>query len=792
MIFRNYFKIAFRSLLIRKSTSFINIFGLSIGVAAFIFIFLYTNQILTFDDYHKKKDEIFMVYKERLTPDGTQETYDTWVPLKNRLKDNYEQIKEAGRIYSSEARILKNSQFLEEDIIYTDESIFDIFTFPLLYGNPKDIFPNKNSIVLSVEMASKYFGKANAIDEELEIFIPDEDTTFRFRVSAVIDRLPQNLSHQPDLMIEMEALPFYSDYANEWGNSFIDTYVLLKDGGDQASLESDFPDLIESIFGKETRKNTNFKLLPMERFYDTFIGNKADARTLLWIGIGILCIAIINFMNLSTAQASRRAKEIGLRKVLGAFQGQLRTQFITEAFVISLLATMVGVAWVILLLPTFNNFFEVTLSLDVFSIGEVVILVVGVAVALGLLSGSYPAFYLSSIGAIEVLRQRLGFSGTKFRNALVIVQFSIALFLIASTLIVRNQINYMAQKEMGFDSNGVLAIGASPADFTDREVGVNKINTFETALASKSYVKEVTKSRHVPTFWSGSFTFVRPDEWTGDPLRMRFTFMDANFFNTYDIKIKHGSNFLPDTEGDQRNSVILNEAAMKAFQFNPKDQNVIRVGDTRLNVVGVTEDFHFETLQNEVAPTLMLHRTPGNGAHRNISVKMDMSNLVERIEEIETMWNELGSTKEFTYTFMDDRMQELYENEERYLGMVTMFSIISIIVACLGLYGLTLFIIEKRRKEISIRKVLGAEISTVLKLIFGEFAKWVVIAFIISVPISIYFAGDWLQSYYYRIDISWVTFALALIIVLALVILTVGYQSLRAASANPVKYLKDE
>lgn len=792
MIFQNYIKVAFRSLLKRKSTSFINIFGLSVGVAAFIFIFLYTNQILTFDDYHENKDRTFMVYKERITPDGTQETYDTWVPMKDRLVNNYEQIEAAARIYNTEARIKKSNQYIEEDIIYTDASLFNVFTFPLLHGNPKDVFPNKNAIVLSVEMANKYFDKDNAVDEELEIFLPDEDTTFRFRVSAVIAKLPNNLTHQPDLMIEMESLPFYGDFANEWGSSFLDTYVMLKEGGDEAYLESDFPNLVESLFGKETRENTNFKLLPMEDFYDTFIGNKANARTLLWIGIGILFIAIVNFMNLSTAQASKRAKEIGLRKVLGAFQGQLRTQFITEAFVMSLFATIIGVGLVLLLIPSFNNFFDVTITLEIFSISEIIFMVLALAIALGLLSGSYPAFYLSSFGAIEVLRQRLGFGGTKFRNVLVIIQFSIALFLIACTLIVRNQINYMTQKEMGFDSEGVLAIEASPSDFTDSEVGMNKINTFKTELSGKAYVKAVTRSRHVPTFWSGSFTFVRPDEWTGDPLRMRYTFLDANFFNTYGINIKHGSNFLPDTEGDQRSSVILNEAAMKAFQFDPKDQNVIRVGDTRLNVVGVTENFHFETLQNEVAPTLMLHRISESGAHRNISLKMDMSNLVERIEEIEEMWNGLGSTREFTYSFIDDRMQVIYEDEERYLGMVTMFSVISIVVACLGLYGLTLFIIEKKRKEISIRKVLGAEVSTVLKLIFGEFTKWVAIAFIISVPLAIYFADDWLQSYYYRIDISWLTFGLSLLIVLTLVILTVGYQSLKAASTNPVKYLKDE
>ena len=792
MIFRNYLKIAFRTLLKRKSTSFINIFGLSIGVAAFIFIFLHSNQILTFDSHHENKDRIFMAYKERITPDGTQETFDTWVPMKDKLQNTYQQVEAAARIFNTEARIVKNNLFIEEEIYYTDESLFQIFSFPLLHGNEKEIFPNKNSIVLNVEMANKYFDKDNAIGEELEVFLPNEDTTLRFRVSAIIDKLPENISHQPDLMIQMEALPFYPDYANEWGSSFLDTYVLLNSPEDEQYLEADFPNLVEDIYGAETRENTNFKLLPMENFYDTFIGNKANARTLLWIGVGILLIAIINFMNLSTAQASKRAKEVGLRKVLGAFKGQLRTQFVTEAFVLSLFATIIGVGLVYLLIPAFNDFFDVTLSLDQFAISEIFLFVVGLAVALGMLSGSYPAFYLSSIGAIEVLRQKIGFGGAQFRNVLVIIQFAIALFLIASTIIVRDQINYMTQKEMGFDGDGIMAITASPSDFTDGDVGLNKINTLKTELARKSYVKQVTSSRSVPTFWTRSFIFVRPEGWEGDPLRMRYTFLDENFFDTYGIPIKYGTGFIPNEEGSLRGNVILNDAAAKAFEFDPNEQNAIKIGDDRIPVIGITEDFHFESLENEVAPTLMFYREPESGSHRNISIKMEMTNLIEKVEEIEAMWNQLGSTQDFTYSFMDDRITELYENEERYLGMVTLFSIISIVVACLGLYGLTLFIIEKKRKEISIRKVLGAEINTILKMIFGEFTKWVAIAFVISIPLAVYFTNDWLESYFYRISVSWSTFALSLVIVLALVIITVGYQSLKAASANPVKYLKDE
>ena len=305
-------------------------------------------------------------------------------------------------------------------------------------------------------------------------------------------------------------------------------------------------------------------------------------------------------------------------------------------------------------------------------------------------------------------------------------------------------------------------------------------------------MRGLSMSRAVPTYWTRGFTFVRPDGWSGDPLRMRYTYVDANFFNLYDIPVKYGEAFLPDSEGDQRSFVMLNEAAMKAFQFNPEDQNVIKIGEERLNVKGVVADFNFETLQNEVAPTMFFHRTAEHGVHTFISCKMELSAAMSSLEEIEEMWNDLGSTQEFTYSLMDERLDNMYESERRYMGLVTLFSIISVLVACMGLYGLTLFVIEKRRKEISIRKVLGAELPVILSLIFKDFARWVFIAFVLSVPLVIYFIRDWLQGYHYRIDISWLTFAFTLLIILGLVGLTVGYQSLKAATSNPVKYLRDE
>lgn len=793
MIFRNHLKVAFRALLKRRSTAFINIFGLAMGVSAFTLIFLYAYQVLSFDDHHIYKDRVFLIYKERVTPAGTQSTYDTWVPLKDRLKNDYSQVKEAARYYRTEARVLKHNKYLEEEIAYTDGALFGMFSFPLLHGDINNVFPDKHSVALGREMAMKYFNNLNPVGEALEMFLPEEDTTITFRVSAVMDELPENTSLKPGFLIPIESIPGYTAMADNWSGSFLETFVLLDKEESADYLEADFPGLVETLWNTETRKNTNFKLLPFEAYYDTFLGSKANARMLLFIGIGILLIAVINFMNLSTAQASQRAKEVGMRKVLGAFQGQLRAQFFAEALITAMLATFIGSIAVLFVIPYFNDFFSVSIAIGHFVLWQVILFVVLTTVVLGIVSGLYPALYLSSARTINVLKQAKGLRATpNFRNALVIVQFSIALFLIACTMVIKDQINFMSGKEMGFEPEGVLLIEGSMTDFTDLQNGRDRIAAFKDRLLNKSYVKEVALSSAVPTSWTGSFTFVVPAGWTGDPMRMRYTFVDANFFDTFGMSVKQGRNFLDDIEGEQGSAVILNEAAMKDLRFLPGEDNVIRIGRTPYQVVGVVEDFHFESLENEIAPTLFFYRSAESQAHSYISCKMDMSDINTRLVALENLWDELGATREFTFSFADDRVGHLYESEKRYLGLVTMFSIISIIVACLGLYGLTLFMIEKRRKEISIRKVLGAEIHTLLQLIFRDFMKWVVIAFVLSVPLAAYFMNDWLSTFHYRISVSWMTFITALLMVLGLVILTVGYQSLKAAYANPVQYLEEE
>lgn len=793
MIFRNYSKVTVRNLLRRKTPSFINILGLAFGITAFLLIFLYTYPIFTFDNIHGNKDNIHLTYKERITPDGTQPTYDTWVPMANRLKNDYPAIKSASSVYVGDCKVIKNEQFINEELVYGDQDYFDIFSYEVVQGQPSNVLPGKRSIAISEPYAKKYFEGKDPMGQLLEIFLQEEDTTLTFEVSAIIGEFPENTSQQPNMVIRMDGLPFYAEFAENWGSSFLETFVLLDESSNAGEMEALFPELVKQIWDEQTMENTRFKLLPLDAYYDTFIGSKQDAKTLLLIGLGILFIASINFMNLSVANAAHRLREIGVRKVLGAFKGQVRMQFIFEAVFTTIISVVLAWVLVLLIIPYFNDFFEVNISWKILSIGQIVSLGAGMTLFIGLLSGAYPAIYLSSLRSLDALQKRVVLGGRNgFRNSLVVLQFTIALFLISSTLLIRQQILFMLGSDMGFSGENTLIITASPRSFTNVDLGIERVKTFQEELRKLSYVQDASLSRAFPTRWTRSFTFVRPAGWTGDPLRMRYTYMDANFLPMYDIPLISGEYFLPDQEGDQRESVILNKAAMEAFDFDPFQENHIQIGDRKIRVVGITENFNYETLAEDIHPTLMFHRTANHPVHRFISLKMETSELSRKIAEMEALWNQLGAVDEFSLEFLDERVSQLYQAEDRYLGLVAVFSVISIMVACMGLYGLSLFVIEKRQKELSIRKVLGAETREILLIILKTFTKWVAVAFVLSIPIVLFFFQGWVETFFNQAPVSWSTFVMTFIMVLALVLFTVGFQSLKVAISNPVKYLKDE
>ncbi|MEQ9098056.1 MAG: ABC transporter permease [Imperialibacter sp.] len=794
MMLGSYLKIAFRNLYKRKAYSVINILGLSVGVAASLMIFMYAWQVLTFDDFHTNEDRIFMLYKERITPNGIQPTYDTWVPMKSMIKEEYPQVVASTRRFQMTGKVKRDEAYIEEEVTFADPEFLQIFSFEVGRGNSTNPFSSPNALVISSQYAEKYFGSQQAVGRELSVYYPGEDSTIRYEVTAVLKDWPDNSSLEPDMIVAFESLPFYEGVKNLWGGSFIDNYVMLDDPASKYALLDAFPAFVEKIWDKEIAGRTNFKLLPFDEYYNTFLGSQQDAKILVFIALGILLMAAINFMNLSTAHSVHRAKEIGLRKVLGAFSGQLRGQFLVEALVLSFFATLAGIGIVALCMPLINDFFDIEIAFS--QIGPPMLSVGFVAafiLLLGLMSGSYPAFFLAKINILEVIRGIFKTKGGRqVRNGLVVVQFSLAVFMVTGALIVRNQLIYMQSAKMGFEKDAVVIINASRRDFTDREEASRRLKTFRDEVKAQSFVKSASLSYSIPSNWVAGFTFVRPEGWEGDPLRMGMSYVDANYLETMGIKLRDGRNFLPDSEGDQRGSVILNEAAAKAFGFDSAEGNVILIGENRLNVVGVVENFHYESMREEIKPTLIFHRTAENPVHRYIVCKMEMADISNHLSVLEGQWSALGAANSFTYNFLDDSMAELYTSEQRFLRLVGLFTIISILIAVLGLYGLTIFVIERKRREISIRKVIGADVSNIVLLVVRDFSSWIAGGLIIGLPLAYIFLRDWLDQFHYRIDISWTVFLFTAGMITTLVMLTVSYQAIRAASANPVKYLKED
>ena len=771
----------------------INLLGLSVGITASILIGLHSISILTFDSVHKKRDRIFLSYKERVTPDGTQATYDTWVPMADRLKSTYPSIKKAAMISSFGVTLVKGEEYLPSSISYTNEDLFDIFSFEFSEGGDGTFFPNPSTLLIAESEAKRIFGEESALGKEVEVYLNQMDTTIRYTVNGVFKDFPGNSSLQPEMIVSISSFNWYEDFENNWDRSWLLTWILTDGNTSKETLESQFPELVERIWNKKTRENTHFKLLPLSENYDTRIGDIQDAWLLFFIALGILAIAGINYMNLSTASSSTRRKEIGLRKIMGAPKSQISTQFFAESFLYTTLSVMIGLLLTYLLIPFVNNYFDLELSFNSLGspggIGGILLLLI----VFTLFSGSYPAIYLAQFRGVEHAVSRVrGIRDGWIRNVLMLVQFAFAILLISTALLIRNHIVTITDKDMGFSEDQLVFIEASPRDFANREVGAQRLSTFKNNLGSLPFVKSASSSRHVPTDWSGAHTFVRPQGWTGDPLRMRFTFMDADFFETFEIPFAQGRSFYEDEAGEEMGSVILNEAAYRAFGFDTVDIPVIAIGSDQINVIGVVEDFHFESFRNEVAPTLHFHRTEDNPVHRYITVRLEGNSINEALVALGEEWEKMGAIEPFRYRFADEAVAELYESERQFLSLVTLFTVISILISVMGLYGLTVFLINRKKKEISIRKVIGASVSQIINLVYREYVLWVVVAILIGTSLSIFFYRSWVEAFFYQTPISSVLIFLSVLIVVGLIAFTAGYHALRAAHSNPVKYLREE
>ena len=806
---RNYLKIALRNLMKYKFISAINLFGLAIGLTCCLLILSYILHELSYDRYNVNHKNIYRVGRTFVNPEtgalnlklGTVAP-----PVAPLLQNDFKEIKKITRFLPAGNTAVRygEKRFNERNIYFADENLFDVFTVNVVKGNPAKALNDPFSLMLSEELAEKYFGNEDPVNKMVRI-----NNQFETRVTGVYKAFPSNSHVHPEMMISFNTLKDSAIYGAEnlrtnWGNNSFFTYLLLPDGYDHKKLEAQFPAFLNRHLdeGDEKFKASEWTSLQLMNVADIHLHSHTDLeaeengdikRVYVFsaIALFILLIACINYMNLSTARSVLRAKEIGVRKVVGARRNELIAQFLSESVLISWIAILLALLFTQLSLPWLNKMSGLDLSLDVLLNWQIILALLLAPFVVGLISGLYPALFLSSFKPIKVLKgfMKAGGANISFRQGLVIVQFSISIILIISTIIVLQQLKFMQNKSLGFDKDHMVTIGYNP-DLNET------YQSFKTELLANPSINEVGRSSRIPSGRlldaSGS-QVSRGDTLAPTQADIKALRADKDFIPVYGVKMVAGRNFRNDY-GTDTSSFILNEAAVNVLGFKSPEEVIgkkFQYGGRVGTLVGVVNDFHFESMHQRILP-IAFYQALTPGGYNNISVKVNGNNIPGALAHIEKTWKKFVPEIPYEYTFLDDNFGRLYESEQRQGTIFTSFAIIAILIACLGLFGLSAFAISQRVKEIGIRKVLGADVSTIVGLLSKDFLKLVLIAAVIAFPVAWYAMNTWLQDFAYRIDIQWWVFVIAAVVAIAVAFFTISYHAMKAAKANPVKNLRTE
>lgn len=805
---RNYFKTAFRNLLKNKGYSAINIFGLACGLAICLLIILYVANELNYDTYNKKYERIYRVDSDikfgghhfvlAATPD----------PLGAALKENFPQVEQYVRFRSHGGILVKkgNENIQEDRVILADSTLFDVFTLPMIEGDPHTALVQPNSVVITRSTAEKYFGTTNVVGKTLTV-----NDTSSYKITGVIKDVPEASHFHYDFFVSMYGQ--LSPYEiNQWTSNNFNTYIVLKEGAKPEKLGSVLGDFVmkfvEPLFAQMniTRQQfesngdyLHYSLMPLKdiHLYSQKTseleanGNIEYVYIFSIIALFILLIACVNFMNLSTARSAGRAKEVGVRKVLGSKRSNLVVQFLTESLLVAFIAMLLALAIAYFMLPFFNNISGKSLTAADFLSPEFLPGLLAIVLIVGILAGIYPAFYLSSFRPIATMKGKVaaGFKTGWLRNSLVVFQFAISIFLIIGTIIIYSQLKYIGNKDVGYNRENVLVL-----NYTD--VLGNNAKAFRETLMNLTGVKNVTMTGYLPTSdWrSDSPLFTSPAITTKGAVSTQIWRIDDQYIPTLGMKMVKGRNFSKDFPTDS-NAIILNQAAVKLFEFkDPINQKLYQSDDFPANsfanyhVVGVVQDFNFNSLHDNITPLVfLLSKQTGS-----VAIRISTDHPEQLIASIESIYKKFAPGQPFSYSFMDADFDKIYKAEHRMASLSSVFSILAILVACLGLFGLISFAAEQRTKEIGIRKVLGASVSNISTLLSKDFLLLVLIAALVSFPLAWWAMSSWLEGFAYRTKIEWWFFGIAGFIALLIALLTVGFQAVKAAVANPVKSLRTE
>lgn len=801
-MFKNYLKVALRNFQRHKGYSIINVAGLAVGIGCCILIMLYVQDELSYDRYHEHADRIYRVTTVEKNDGQVRHLANAYGPLAPALLTDFPEIRDVVRFFPYPVGVQSGpeKQFQEDRFFLTDSTVFEMFSFTFKQGNSKTALQAPYSLVLTEATAQKYFGSEDAIGKVLRV-----EGQFDFHVTAVVENPPANSHFTFDFLAPYQHVREMIGFNPHWYWPLVYTYILLPDHVSPMDLESRFQQFIAKHMGEHAVAERSFNLQALTDIHlnpelENEIaptGSMAYVYIFSAIAFFILLIACINFMNLATARSANRAREVGLRKVVGAQRNQLVKQFLGESLFYAFLATLLALVLVEMFLPTFNQLVGKQIDINYFKNRQISLGLVALTILVGMISGSYPALFMSSFRPLKVLQSKIflatGAKGAlRFRSALVVLQFTISIALIITTMVVNKQMQYVQNKQLGFNKEHVVII-----PIRDEEVQ-NNFEAIKNALTAQAEVLNATVLSNFP-WQTGFYDFgvhaegMREDATVSIPVLL----VDHDFIRTFEMEIIAGRDFAKEFTADKGKAFILNETAVKKLGWNSvlekkfAVQHVASGEDVAGKVIGVVKDFHFRSLHHKIEP-LAIFIAPVEYYIDNIAVRIQDHDIHRALTSLEQTWRKFVPNRPFRYFFLDEDFDALYRKEQKLSGIFKSFAGLAIFIACLGLFGLASFAAEQRRKEIGIRKTLGATVSNITVLLSREFAKLTILANIIAWPLAFFVMKDWLQDFAYRMDLNLLLFVVSGLIALTIALLTVSYQAIKAALANPVESLRYE
>ncbi len=789
-MFKNLLKTAFRHIIKHFGYSVLNILGLTLGITSALFLIIYVADEVSYDRYHEKADRIYRVSTKISEPDDQFTWTVAQIPFGPQVVHDYPEVQSFVRFINMPRALYKfeDKEFNEGNFFYVDSTLFDIFTYKVLKGEVKSAMLEPKKIILTEKIANKYFGKTDPIGKTLT------SGSNTYEVTGVIQDVPTNSHFRFDAVASRNNLP---KQLGTWGNFGVFTYLLFPENFDVKAFETKMQGMyatyMKPIFGP-MNITIAYILEPITRIhlYSTKSGEPEPTGSITYVyifgivALFLILIASMNYMNLATARSTRRAREVGLRKVVGSRRSPLVLQFLSESMVFTLISLLLSIIIIAVLLPKFNLLAGKSFDLHVIYSAAVLLSLLGIILVVGIIGGSYPAFFLSRFSPVTVLKGEItqGSAGSLFRKILVVIQFTISVIMIICTLVVFRQLNYLKTMDQGFDQTNVIGLQLNQSL-------VRKYMVLKQSLLENPNIKFVASTNTEVGGGSGKLIFNVETDQGMVQKGVNFAVVDHDFIKTLGIKMVKGRDFQLDMPSDTLKSVIVNETFVKRMGWSEPIGKKIEAGDgsqLKAIVIGVMKDYHQTGMYNEIESLLLAYRINDN----IIYIKLSGNETQSTLGFIETKWKEIFPGEPFAYSYLTERFNRQFEADEKRGLVFTMFTILAILIACLGLFGLASYMVEQRTKEIGIRKVFGAGEVTILRLISRDFLILVTIGIVIAVPVAYFFMNKWLQNYVYRMHIGIPLLLIAALLTILITFLTISYKSYQAAIMNPASSLKTE